>query len=470
MSGLPWEAELLAAGVGPAARAEVAGRLLREAGITTVECCYSDLLGGLVGRTMTVPRFLAALAGGFAMPVATLAWNMLGDIEPLEFVSAATGFPNMRAWPDAATLRPAAHAPDTALCLCDTRSADGEPMPLDSRQLVRAAAARLASLGVSITLATEVEFYLCQDSREPLATGHKCFSLDLAGEVAGVLADMRATAMASGIDVESVQTEYGPGQFEINTGPGSPLAAADAAVILKFLVKRVARAHGLRATFMAKPFGDGSASGLHVHQAVASASDDGAGAAGGSAPAAPAAPLSGGAGALVHGLPPTTAAYVAGLLAYQPDLTAMCMPTITAYKRMADYTMAANRVVWGVDNRTALVRVIPEEPVRAEARIGSADANPYHVVASCLAAGAAGISERLTPPPPVTADAYQAADAPRLPGSLAEAVARLRSSAFAREAFGATFVDVLATVCQRETELFSACVTDWERHRYFDLG
>jgi glutamine synthetase len=463
VSGLPWQAGLLAAGAGPAARAEVAGRLLREAGITTVECCYSDLLGGLVGRTMTVPRFLAALAGGFAMPVATLAWNMAGDIEPLEFVSAATGFPNMRAWPDAATLRPAAHAPDTALCLCDTRSADGEPMPLDSRQLVRAAAARLAGLGVSITLATEVEFYLCQDSREPLATGHKCFSLDLAGEVAGVLTDMRATAAASGIEVESVQTEYGPGQFEINTGPGSPLAAADAAVILKFLVKRVARAHGLRATFMAKPFGDGSASGLHVHQAVASASDAAVGAAGGSAPAVPA-------GALVHGLPPTTAAYVAGLLAYQPDLTAMCMPTITAYKRMADYTMAANRVVWGVDNRTALVRVIPEEPVRAESRIGSSDANPYHVVASCLAAGAAGISERLTPPPPVTADAYQAADAPRLPGSLAEAVARLRSSPFAREAFGATFVDVLATVCQRETELFSACVTDWERHRYFDLG
>jgi glutamine synthetase len=276
---------------------------------------------------------------------------------------------------------------------------------------------------------------------------------------------MRATAAASGIEVESVQTEYGPGQFEINTAPGSPLAAADAAAILKFLVKRVARAHGLRATFMAKPFNDGSASGLHVHQAVASASDAPAGPAGGSGPAG-----ADGAGALVHGLPPTTAAYVAGLLAYQPDLTAMCMPTITAYKRMADYTMAANRAVWGVDNRTALVRIIPEEPVRAESRIGSADANPYHVVASCLAAGAAGISEQLTPPPPETADAYQAADAPRLPGSLAEAVTRLRESAFAAVAFGGTFVDVLATVCQRETELFSASVTDWERSRYFDLG
>jgi glutamine synthetase len=261
---------------------------------------------------------------------------------------------------------------------------------------------------------------------------------------------MRATAEASGIEVESVQTEYGPGQFELNTAPSDPLAAADSAVILKYLIKRVARANGLRATFMAKPFAEGSASGLHVHQAVASAAD---------ATAAP-----------VYGLPATTAAYVAGLLAWQPELTAMCMPTVTAYKRMADYSMAANRAVWGMDNRTALVRVIPEDPVRAEARIGSADANPYHVVASCLAAGAAGIEGRLVPPPPVTSDAYQASGAPRLPGSLAEAAARLRSSEFARKSFGDTFTDVLATVCQRETELFSACVTDWERRRYFDLG
>jgi glutamine synthetase len=451
VSGQQWPGEP-AGGTGPAAAAAAEARL-RGLGVTAVECCYSDLLGALVGRTMTVPRFLAAVAAGFSMPVATLAWNVTGDIEPLEFVSAATGFPNMRAFPDPATLRLAAHAPATALCLCDTRTPAGEPTALDSRELVRSAAARLAALGVSITLASEVEFYLCGADREPLTSDHKCFSLELAGEVGDVLADMRDTLTAAGIEVESVQTEYGPGQFEINTAPGSPLAAADAAVILKYLVKRVARRHGLRATFMAKPFAAGSASGLHIHQAVASGAD-GAGAA-----AAP-----------VHGLPPTTAWYLAGLLAYQPELTAMCMPTVTAYKRMADYTMAANRAVWGVDNRTAMIRIIPEEPVRAESRIGSADANPYHVIASCLAAGASGVRDQLVPPPPVTADAYQLAEAPRLPTTLTEAAARLRASKFARESFGDAFVDVLATVCQREAGLFGASVTDWERHRYFDLG
>lgn len=445
--GQVFPGQALAGGTDAELRTAVAG-YLREIGADTVECCYPDLLGTLVGRTMTVPQFLSVLAGGFGMPTATLAWNLAGEIEPVEFVSAATGFPNMRAVPDVATLRPSAWAPGTALCLCDTRMPAGDPVALDSRHLVRSAAGRLAAAGVSITLACEAEFYLADEHREPLLAARKCFSLDLAGEVAVVLSDLRATLGASGIAVESTQTEYGPGQFEINTSPGSPLAAADAAAILKYLLKRVARRHGLRATFMTKPFASGSASGLHIHQAVAAAGDDAA--------------------APVHGLPATTASYVAGLLTHLPDLTAMCMPTVTSYKRMADYTMAANRAAWGVDNRTALVRVIPDHPVRIESRIGSADASPYHVIAACLAAGTAGVERRLRPPAPVTGDAYRLDGAPRLPGSLAEAATRLRGSEFARQTFGDVFTDVLSTVCEREAARFAAAVTDWERNRYFD--
>lgn len=446
MTGQEFPSQALAGGTAAQRKAAVA-QFLSDLGADTVECCYPDLLGTLVGRTLTVPRFLSVLEDGFGMPTATLAWNMAGEIEPLEFVSAATGFPNMCAVPDVATLRASAWAPGTALCLCDTRDQAGDPVALDSRHLVRSAASRLAAAGVSITLACEAEFYLADENREPLPTAQKCFSLDLAAEVGGVLSDIRATLAASGIDVEGTQAEYGPGQFEINTSPGSPLAAADAAAILKYLLKRVARRHGLRATFMAKPFASGSASGLHIHQAVAAAADTRADP--------------------VHGLPVTTAGYVAGLLEHLPDLTAMCMPTVTSYKRMADYTMAANRAAWGVDNRTALVRVIPDNPVRIESRIGSADASPYHVVAACLAAGTAGVEQQLRPPPPVTGDAYLDA-APRLPASLAEAAARLRSSEFARKTFGDVFADVLSTVCEREAARFAAAVTDWERHRYFD--
>ena len=440
-------AEALAARTGPDRLAAVTG-YLQELGAQTVECCYPDLLGALVGRTMTVPRFLGALETGFGMPEATLAWNIAGEIEPLEFVSPVTGFPNMRAFPDVATLRPSGWAPTKALCLCDTRTQAGDPVALDSRQLVRSAASRLADLGVSITLACEVEFYLAGEDREPLGSGQKCFSLELAGEAEDVLADIRSALSSAAVAVESSFIFYVTGKFEIYTFPGPPLAAADSAAILKYVAKRVARRHGLRATFMTKPFPLGSASGLHVHQSVAAGADSAAGA--------------------IHGLPATTAGYLAGLLTYQPDMTAMCMPTVTSYKRMADYTMAANRAVWGVDNRTALVRVIPDSPVRMESRIGSADANPYHVIASCLAAGASGVEQRMIPPPPVAGDAYQLGDAPRLPGSLAEAAIRFRSSKLSRQSFGEVFVDVLSTVCQREAELFSAAVTDWERYRYFD--
>ena len=108
--------------------------------------------------------------------------------------------------------------------------------------------------------------------------------------------------------------------------------------------------------------------------------------------------------------------------------------------------------------------------MRIESRIGSSDANPYHVIASCLAAGSSGVRERMTPPPPVTGDAYQLADAPRLPGAWPRRPSGCGSSEFARKSFGDVFVDVLATVCEREADQFHASVTDWERRRYFDLA
>jgi glutamine synthetase len=449
MNAQAFPAADLPAEPGPGRTAAVA-KYLAALGADTVECCYPDLLGALVGRTMTVPRFLETLDTGFSMPEATLAWNVVGDIKPVEYTSAATGFPNMRAVPDTTTLRRSAWADRTALCLCDTRAASGNATPLDSRQILRTASDGLRALGVSVTVATEVEFYLCTADRAPLAGLHKCFSLEIAGEVETVLADIRSTLASSAVEVESTQTEYGPGQFEINTFPGPPLAVADSAAILKYLVKRIARRHGLRATFMAKPFGTGSSSGLHIHQAVADDSER------------PSQPL--------YGLPATTAHYLAGLLAHLPELTAMSMPTVTAYKRTADYTMAPNRAVWGVDNRTALIRSIPGRPIRLESRLGSADANPYHVVAACLAAGAQGITGRMNPPPPTPGDAYQLVEAPRLPRTLADAATRLHQSEFARKSFGDVFVNVLSTVCQQETELFQASVTDWERDRYFDLA
>ncbi len=102
--------------------------------IDTVECCFSDTWGILVGRRMPTASFLRAAEQGLSMPNAPFAWNIAGDIDATPYANADTGFPNMHVMPDLATLRPAPWAERTAFCLMDAYVArDGAPNPLDPR-------------------------------------------------------------------------------------------------------------------------------------------------------------------------------------------------------------------------------------------------------------------------------------------------------------------------------------------------
>jgi glutamine synthetase len=218
--------------------------------------------------------------------------------------------------------------------------------------------------------------------------------------------------------VESSQTEYGPAQFELNVGPTDPLRAADDVLFLKHVVKETACRHGARATFMPAPYQGESFSGFHLHQSLrardgARAWEDGA-------------------------EPASLRRYLAGLLRRVGELSAVMSPSINAYKRSADYTFAANRVCWGKDNRSVAVRALDlgGPGARLEARTASSDANPYLVIAGCLAAGAEGIEQALEPPAAVTGDAYADASLARLPDSLAAAVELLETSEFCRAVLG----------------------------------
>jgi glutamine synthetase len=252
------------------------------------------------------------------------------------------------------------------------------------------------------------------------------------------MSEIRRCLDGFGMPVESSQTEYGPGQFEVNIGPSDPIRAADDTAIFKHVVKEVARRHGLRATFMPCPFPGAVTSGMHVHQSLQPAGSQ---------------PLS---------------SYVAGVLQRLPELTAIFSPTINSYKRAADYSFAANRACWGFDNRTVAVRVLdPEtEGARVEVRTASSEANPYLVTAGCLAAGASGIQSGAEPPPPVEGDAYKESDPAPLPRSLAEALPAFGSSRFVGELLGAPFVETFQAIGEHELEMFNAHVTDWERERY----
>ncbi len=416
--------------------------------IDTVECCFPDLWGALVGRRLSSGSFLAAAERGISMPNAPLAWNILGEIEPTPHASADTGFPNMHVAPDLSTLRAAPWAERTAFCLMDTfLDRDGEPSPLDTRGILRRSLDTLGDLGFESWAACELEFYLCTQDWRPVYEDHRCWSMTRGAEYEPVIGEIRATLLAAGVPVESSQTEGGPGQMEINVGPASPIDTADNAVLLKYVVKMLAARHGLRATFMPMPFQGEEGSGHHLHESLRTKDSE---------------------ENVFAEEEAVFRAYVAGVLEHTADLTAVNLPSVNAYKRLKDYTYAPNRVSWGLDNRTAAVRVPAGDRSgrRLEIRTPSSDANPYLILAGSIASGADGIARSLLVPEPVEGDAYKDDTLERLPSTLGEAVGRFERSAFCKDVFGETLVEVLSLQGRREEAAFRDHVTEWERDRY----
>jgi glutamine synthetase len=286
--------------------------------------------------------------------------------------------------------------------------------------------------------------------------GSHCYSIAKGAEVEPIVGEIRRVLDESGITVEACNVEYGPAQVEVNLGHGPAIDVADATMVFKYVVKQVAVAHGLRATFMAKPYQTEAGNGLHIHVSLCGADGSNAFA------------LEDGEGPLHSSL---MLRFLSGLTAHQVELQAINCPTVNSYKRVEDYSFAPTQVTWGLDNRLVAVRSVVDcgEATRLEARFASADANPYHVITGCLAAGADGLARELDVPAMVTGDPHQDASFRRIPTSLVEAIAELEASAFARETYGDVFVGTFLTMLRHEVELFHRHVTDWERERYREM-
>ncbi|MBV8940701.1 MAG: glutamine synthetase, partial [Solirubrobacterales bacterium] len=163
--------------------------------------------------------------------------------------------------------------------------------------------------------------------------------------------------------------------------------------------------------------------------------------------------------------------YLSGLVEHQLELQPINCPTINAYKRVEDYSFAPTQIGWGLDNRLVAVRthVGAGASTRLECRWGSADANPYLVLAGCLAAGADGLENEIELAPMLTGDPHVDASLQRLPTNLADALPAFERSRFARDVYGEMFVDVFLVMLRHELELFERYVTDWERERYREV-
>jgi glutamine synthetase len=157
------------------------------------------------------------------------------------------------------------------------------------------------------------------------------------------------------------------------------------------------------------------------------------------------------------------------MLAHARELALLFAPTVNSYKRYQSGTFAPTGIAWSWDNRTAGFRIVGRgASLRIECRIPGADANPYLAYAGLLAAALDGIDARMDPGPAFEGDVYAAAEVPRIPGRMGEAIAELEASPFARKAFGDEVVEHLLHFARSELAAVEGRVSDVERERYFE--
>jgi glutamine synthetase len=432
-------------------------QFLRDHSITEVEAIIPDMAGVARGKIMPAEKY--AEDEGMRLPESIFLQTVTGEypdddssIHPSEIDIDLVGDPK--------TIRVVPWAAEpTALVIHDCFYDDGRPVPMSPRYVLRRVLDLYAARGWQPVVAPELEFYLVEpniDADYPLKppvgrsgrpeVGRQAYSIAAVNEFDPLFDDIYAFCEAQNLDIDTLIHEAGAAQMEINLIHGDAMDLADQAFLFKRTAREAALRHKMYATFMAKPLATEPGSAMHIHQSIVDAktgsnifSDDEGKAT------------------------PLFEAYIAGLQKYLPSSMSLFAPNVNSYRRITRYNMAPINVQWGLDNRTAGLRVPFSEPQarRIENRLGGADANPYLAIAASLACGYLGMIEGLKPTEPITGSAYELPFS--LPMTLADALAMLRGCKPLVEVFGERFVAAYGAVKENEYETFSRVISSWER-------
>jgi glutamine synthetase len=440
---------------------------LRSDAFDTVLACFPDMQGRLIGKRFQAGYFVEAAHQETHACDYLLANDL--EMEPVpgyEFANWAKGYGDFVLKPDLATLRRVPWLEGTALVLCEVVDHHGDPVPVSPRAILQRQIERLASLGMTAFVASELEFYVFDEDYRtlherryaaPKTSGYyiQDYHILQTSKEEALLRAMRNGLEGAGIPVECTKGEWGPGQEEINVRYCDALAMADRHVILKNGLKEIAHQHGKAITFMAKWNNRVAGSSCHVHLSLRDAAGQ-----------RPLFPDKDGR----HGMSQTMQAFLAGQLEHARAITYFLAPYVNSYKRFQAGTFAPTKLVWSRDNRTAAFRLVGEqtEAVRIECRLGGADLNPYLAFAALIAAGLDGLERKLELGEPHAGDAYSDVALPSAPLNLRTAADAMRGSQMLREAFGAGVVDHYAHAADWEQSQSDQAVTDWDLVRGFE--
>ena len=430
----------------------------RSDGIEFVRFELPDMHG--ISRSKTIPI-------GHAQDYAENGVNMYGgasvldtrsDVVPGTLYHEEVGYGDQLLFPDPDTAAVVPWADRTARFICDARWYDGTSLSATPREVFRRAIDKAQSMGFVPLIGSEFEFYLLTgDTNEPLFSGYQIFNT-IRNDYVPTIRRISEEMPIVGVDIITSNCEYAGSQWEINFAPGRGLAGPDNAFTFKNGVKEMAKQDGYLATFMTKPLADSAGSGCHTHvslldpdsgENVFGADDD------------------------AQGMTDTCRSFIAGVLKHARAIDAVIAPTVNCLRRRRTHTFSPTNISWGVEDRSALVRVKGGAPSsrHIEYRAASGMSNPYLVGAALVQAGLRGIEEELPAPDPSKPGQPAEEDAAfeKLPTSLEESLDALENDPAAKDFFGEDFVKAYATMRRYELSRFDDWVTDWERNEYLEL-
>jgi glutamine synthetase len=428
----------------------------REKGVKYFMVSYTDLFGGQ--RAKLVP----------AQAIADMQADGAGFAGFATWLDLTPAHPDMLAVPDPSSVIQLPWKRDVAWvasrCIMAGARADLDQLP---RNVLAAQVAKAAELGLEVRTGVEPEFFLLSPDglslSDPSDTAVKpCYDQQAVMRRYDVIAEICDHMLELGWEPYQNDHEDANGQFEMNWKYDHAMATADKHSFFKFMVRSVAEKHGLRATFMPKPFLGLTGNGCHVHISVWDK------ASGANAFASDANDL---------GLSEQGHHFLGGIMQHATGMAVITNPTVNSYKRInaprtvSGATWAPNSVTWTGNNRTHMVRV--PGPGRFELRLPDGAANPYLLQAVIIAAGLSGLASKADPGPrhdiDMYSDGHTVTGAPKLPLNLLDALRAFDADSALKSALGDGFASAYLKLKGQEWNAYAAHLTQWERDTTLDV-
>ena len=442
---------------------------IRNAESQKVKIAFADIDGILRGKYIHKDKFLKAVDDGLGFCDVIFGWDCNDKCyDNIEITGWQTGFPDARASIDIDTYREVPWENNNPFFLGDFSDDPKYAETTCSRSLLKRIAAESKKMGFLPIFSQEFEWFNFLgtpgeihengfDNLKPITPGMFGYSLLRTSLNHTYFDDLFELLAKFEVPLEGIHTETGPGVVEATVIYDEVLRAADKAILFKSAVKEIAYKHNFVATFMAKWNKNLPGSGGHLHQSLWDNageknlffdSND------------------------KKGMSELMKQYIAGQLKCLPEILPMFAPNPNSYKRLSGGDWAPRTLTWGIDNRTASIRAIPDShnSTRIELRVPGADTNAYLVMAASLAAGLYGIKNKL----PLTVEAtsgngYLETKNGLLPENLEAATERMVNSALAKELFGEAFVDHFTKTREWECKQVNLKDPNWDLKRYFEI-